>query len=163
VTVWRHHFKIIGEILSPFKKLDNMPIQPPGASGIKGQLILEQEYVPGLKDLDGFSHIYILYVFHKIKESRLSVTPYLDTHVRGVFATRAPSRPNPIGLSIVKLLSIDKNILHIENLDMLDGTPVLDIKPYVAPFDDQNDVQIGWLSEFVDGVKQKRSDERYNG
>lgn len=163
MTEWRQYFNIIGTIHSPFIELDNMPIQPPGASGIKGQLVLEQEFVPGLKDLDGFSHIYILYVFHKIKDSRLSATPYLDTQIRGVFATRAPSRPNPIGLSIVRLLSIEKNILHIENLDMLDGTPVLDIKPYVAPFDSQNDVKIGWLSEFVDGVKQQRSDERYNG
>ncbi len=151
-------FNQIGIIHSPFSSPKNMPIQPPGASGISGQLVLEPEYVPGLKDLEGFSHIYLLYIFHKVSESHLSVTPYLDTHLRGVFATRAPSRPNPIGLSIVRLLSIENNILNIENLDILDGTPVLDIKPYIPPFDDQVNVRIGWLTEIADGVKHKRSE-----
>ncbi len=163
MAVWKNEFKIIGKITSPFENLSDMPIQPAGATGIKGELVLEQEYLPGLKDLDGFSHIYILYVFHKMKESRLSVTPYLDTHIRGVFATRAPSRPNPIGLSIVRLLSIKKNILLIENVDMLNGTPVLDIKPFIPHFDDQSEIRIGWLTELAEGVYQKRSDQRYDG
>ena len=156
-----HGFHQIGIIHSPFDNLSNMPIQPAGASGIQGQIVLDQQYVPGLKDLDGFSHIYILFIFHKSSETHLSVTPYLDTHVRGVFATRAPSRPNPIGLSIVHLLSIENNILNIENLDMLDRTPVLDIKPFIPPFDEQVDVRIGWLTDIAIGVKQKRSDERF--
>ena len=151
-------FHQIGIIHSPYSRLENMPIQPAGASGIQGQLVVEPEYAPGLQDLEGFSHIYLLYIFHKVSESHLSVTPYLDTHLRGVFATRAPSRPNPIGLSIVRLLSIDNNILNIENLDILDGTPVLDIKPYIPPFDDQVNVRIGWLTEIADGVKHKRSE-----
>ena len=161
MKTWKREFKIIGVINSPFKNLSDVPIQPAGAQGIRGQLVLEQAYLSGLKDLDGFSHIYILFLFHKMKESRLSVTPYLDSQVRGVFATRAPARPNPIGLSIVRLLSIEENILHIENLDMLSESPVLDIKPYVPKFDDQSDVRIGWLSEIADGVKHKRSDDRY--
>lgn len=154
-------FHQIGIIHSPFNSLDNMPIQPAGALGIQGQLVMEPEYVQGIKDLGGFSHIYILYVFHKVSEYHLSVTPYLDSQVRGVFATRAPTRPNPIGLSIVHLLSIEKNIINIENLDILDGTPVLDIKPYIPPFDEQVNVRIGWLTDIAYGVKHKHSDERF--
>lgn len=154
-------FQPIGIIHTPFKKIQNMPIQPASASGIKGKLILKPEFTQGLQDLDGFSHIYLIYFLHKVKDYQLRVIPFMDNVIRGVFSTRAPKRPNPIGLSVVKLVSIEKNILYLENVDMLDGTPVLDIKPYVPSFDLQDDFQVGWLEETGDAVKTKRSDGRF--
>ena len=98
-----------------------------------------------LADLDGFSHIILLCHLHKTGSYRLKVVPFLDTQPRGLFATRAPSRPNPIGLSVVELLRIDGNKLEIQGVDLLDGTPVLDIKPYVGEFDDRGQSRAGWL------------------
>jgi tRNA-Thr(GGU) m(6)t(6)A37 methyltransferase TsaA len=154
-------YKPIGIIYTPYKNIKDMPIQPSGASGVSGKLVLDPQYSTALQDLDGFSHIYLLYHFHKVADSQLIVTPFLDSRPHGVFATRAPKRPNPIGLSVVKLMSIDNNILILENVDILDGTPVLDIKPYVPAFDKPGDVQVGWLAGCSDDVKSKRSDERF--
>ena len=151
----------IGIIHSPFKKLEGMPIQPKGAAGIKGTIELFEEYRAGLKDLDGFSHIILLYHLHRSRGFNLQVIPYMDTKSRGLFATRAPKRPNPIGLSIVQLDRIETGVLYVQNLDVLDGTPLLDIKPYVPEFDRQLQIRTGWLEQFKDSVDSQKSDNRF--
>ena len=122
-----------------------MPIQSGGAKGTPGQINLDRRFAGGLKDLEEFSHIIILYHFHLSGGYCLSVKPFLDDEVHGVFATRAPRRPNQIGFSIVRLVSIEGNILNIEDVDVVDGTPLLDIKPYVPEFDSRHAEKIGWL------------------
>lgn len=154
-------YQPIGTVHSPFQDIKGMPIQPAGASGIRGSIEIEPEFVEGLKDLEGFSHVILLYHFHRARESKLLVTPFMDTQLRGVFATRAPKRPNPIGLSVVKLLSVDGNVLQIENLDILDGTPLLDIKPYVPEFDEHPAERVGWLAQARGMVVKRRSDARF--
>ncbi len=154
-------YQPIGTIHSPFTDLKDMPIQPSAARGVEGQVILAEEYVPALSDLDGFSHIYLLYHLHLSKNYDLKVVPFLDDKPRGLFATRAPRRPNPIGLSVVWLLAIKGNILEIADLDIIDGTPLLDIKPYVAEIESAEDHKIGWLSQYKDQLAKKRSDGRF--
>ncbi len=151
----------IGIIHTPFMEPEGMPIQAIDAVGIRGRVELLPALVDGLKDLDGFSHIILLYHFHRSTQPRLTVTPFLDTRSRGVFATRAPSRPNPIGLSIVKLLAVKKNILRVENVDMLDATPLLDIKPYVPQFDHRDARRVGWLQEVAQSPDGRKSDNRF--
>ncbi len=151
----------IGVIHSPFSELSNMPIQPGGAKGIEGSVEIFPEYQNGLKDLDGFSHIILLYHFHGSRGFNLEVIPFLDNTPRGVFSTRAPKRPNAIGLSIIKLQKIRDNILYIENVDILDGTPLLDLKPYVPKFDEQADVRAGWFEKSSKNVTQTKSDQRF--
>lgn len=153
--------KPIGFIYSPYKKLEGMPIQPSGAIGVKGHIEILPEYADGLADLDGFSHIILLYVFHMTSKVNLTVTPFLDPNPRGVFATRAPTRPNPIGLSIVKLLSIKGSTIQIENVDVINGTPLLDIKPYIPEFDQYSEVQVGWLEGKKGEVGKTRADKRF--
>jgi tRNA-Thr(GGU) m(6)t(6)A37 methyltransferase TsaA len=116
-----------------------------------------------LKDLDGFSYVILLYVFHQVGGVKLTVTPFLDSEPRGIFATRAPSRPNPIGLSVVKLLGIEGKMLLVENLDILDGTPLLDIKPYVPEFDHRLDARLGWLEKVRGKARAMKSDDRFRG
>jgi tRNA-Thr(GGU) m(6)t(6)A37 methyltransferase TsaA len=154
-------YRPIGIIHTPFKEVENMPIQPSGAAGIPGTVDLYPEFAEGLKDLDGFSHLILLYHFHESRRYKLIVTPFLDSEHRGVFATRAPKRPNPIGLSIVRLIRIRGSTLDIENVDILDGTPLLDIKPYVPEFDHQQTCRIGWLEQARGKVEKHRSDERF--
>jgi len=154
-------YRPIGVIHSPFTDLEGMPIQPTGASGIRGTVEVFPEFAEGLKDLDGFSHITLLYHFHRVQGATLVVTPFMDSQPHGVFATRAPKRPNPIGLSIVRLLGIEQNILRIENVDILDGTPLLDIKPYVPEFDQPPADRVGWLGQAKGRVQSKRSDGRF--
>jgi tRNA-Thr(GGU) m(6)t(6)A37 methyltransferase TsaA len=154
-------YRPIGVIHSPFTGIEGMPIQPTGASGIQGTVEVFPEFTEGLKDLEGFSHIILLYHFHRVQEVKLVVTPFMDSQPRGVFATRAPKRPNPIGLSIVKLLGIEQNTLHIENVDILDGTPLLDIKPYVPEFDHHPADRVGWLEQAKGRVQSKKSDGRF--
>ncbi|HUX23742.1 MAG TPA: tRNA (N6-threonylcarbamoyladenosine(37)-N6)-methyltransferase TrmO, partial [Burkholderiales bacterium] len=137
--------KPIGTIHTPFTKSEGMPIQPAGAAGVQGTVEVFQDFQAGLKDLDGFSHIILLYVFHRSEGFNLEVVPFMDTKPHGVFATRAPRRPNPIGLSIVELDRIEDGLLHVRNVDILDGTPLLDIKPYVPEFDSHASVRTGWL------------------
>jgi tRNA (adenine37-N6)-methyltransferase len=151
----------IGIIHSPFKDLSGMPIQPAGESSAPGTLEILPEFSPGLKDLQGFSHIILLYHLHKARRTSLTVTPFLDSQPHGVFATRAPHRPNPIGLSVVRLVRIEGHTLYVDNLDVLDGTPLLDIKPYVPEFDQQPDVRLGWLESVKGKVKSTRSDDRF--
>jgi len=154
-------YRPIGVIHSPFTDIEGMPIQPTGAFGIKGTVEVFPEFVEGLKDLEGFSHVILLYHFHRVQGAKLVVTPFMDSRPHGVFATRAPKRPNPIGLSIVRLLGIEQNILRIENVDILDGTPLLDIKPYVPEFDQPPADRMGWLEQAKGRVQSKRSDGRF--
>jgi tRNA-Thr(GGU) m(6)t(6)A37 methyltransferase TsaA len=154
-------YRSIGIVHSPFNEIQGMPIQPSGASGVPGTVEVYPEYAEGLKDLGGFSHIILLYHFHEARESRLIVTPFMDSQPRGVFSTRAPNRPNPIGLSVVKLLRIEGPQLYIENVDILDGTPLLDIKPYVPEFDHYPADRAGWLEKASGMVHTKRSDDRF--
>ena len=135
----------IGFISSPFADKSQMPIQASLSKTI-GQIEVLPEFAEGLRDIEGFSHIILLYVFHQSSGYELSVTPFLDTQKRGLFATRYPARPNPIGLSVVKLLMRRGNILEIEGVDVLDGTPLLDIKPYVPDFDVRTADKIGWYA-----------------
>lgn len=155
-------YRQIGIIHSPFKKTEGMPLQPTGARSICGTIDLRPEYAPGLKDLEDFSHITLLYHFHRMKNMKLQVIPFLDSRPHGIFATRAPSRPNPIGISTVKLTKIENNTLHIENVDILDGTPLLDIKPYVPEFDQYSPERIGWLEDVTDLASDKKSDSRFD-
>ena len=154
-------FQQIGVIHTPYLKLEGMPIQPAGALGIKGTVEVFEEFQSGLKDLDGFSHIILLYYFHQSKNCKLRVVPFLDSTPKGLFSTRAPNRPNNIGISIVKLERIEERILYIQNIDILNGTPLLDIKPYVPDFDVQNDVRSGWLEKAKGKVSDKYSDDRF--
>lgn len=154
-------YRAIGVVHSPFSTIEDMPIQPRGAAGVRGEVEVLPELAEGLKDLDGFSHIILLYHFHQAGEPRLTVTPFLDHSPHGVFATRAPSRPNPIGLSILRLVAVEGNRLSVENVDILDGTPVLDIKPFVPEFDRPERVRAGWLEKARGQVDDKRSDDRF--
>lgn len=138
-------YEPIGIVHSPFKEPEGAPIQPSRAKGAAGTVEVFPEYAEGLCDLDGFSHIILLCHLHRTGSYRLKVVPFLDTQLRGLFATRAPSRPNPIGLSVVELVEIDGNTLAVRNVDFLEGTPVLDIKPYVGEFDDRANSRMGWL------------------
>jgi tRNA-Thr(GGU) m(6)t(6)A37 methyltransferase TsaA len=154
-------YQPIGIIHSPYKNLQDMPIQPGGAQNVLGELVVNPHLSAGLTDLDGFSHLYLIYHFHKTQSHQLIVQPFLDDQPHGVFSTRAPKRPNPIGLSIVRLIAIKANVLVLENVDILDGTPILDIKPYVPAFDAPENVEIGWLTGKDQGANTKRSDERF--
>jgi tRNA-Thr(GGU) m(6)t(6)A37 methyltransferase TsaA len=151
----------IGVIHTPFKDTAGVPIQPRAAKGIKGSIEILPDYAEGLKDLDGFSHIILLYHLHLSKGFSLKVTPFLDNTLRGLFATRAPKRPNPIGLSVVRLIEIKGNVLRIEEIDVVDGTPLLDIKPYIPEFDKKKTFRIGWLTDRVKDAKNKRADKRF--
>jgi tRNA-Thr(GGU) m(6)t(6)A37 methyltransferase TsaA len=155
-------FQPIGIIHSPHKKREETPIQPVYAQGIEGSIELFERYTDGLRDLDGFSHIHLLYHFHQAGEARLIVKPFLDNVPRGVFATRGPWRPNPLGLSLVRLRRIDGNIIHIEDVDVLDGTPLLDIKPYVTRFDVRENVRCGWQEHVDEQTAQVRGRRRFN-
>jgi tRNA-Thr(GGU) m(6)t(6)A37 methyltransferase TsaA len=155
-------YRKIGVIHTPFNSQAGMPIQPAGASGVQGEVEVFPEYAQGLKDLDGFSHLVLLYHFHRAGRAQLLVVPFLDIEVRGVFATRAPSRPNPIGLSVVRLLSVEENLLSVSNIDVLDGTPLLDVKPYVPEFDQPRVDRIGWLADVSDRAARRRADGRFD-
>ena len=154
-------FSPIGVIHSPFLEPEGMPIQPPGADGIQGTVEVFEDFRKGLKDLDGFSHIILLYLFHRSYGFHLRIVPFMDREPHGLFATRAPKRPNPIGLSVVQLDRIEDGVLHIKNVDILDGTPLLDIKPYVPEFDAQGKVRTGWLEKAKKTVSSRKSDARF--
>lgn len=152
----------IGKIHTPFKRKEGMPIQSAGSIGIKGTVILKKKFSQGLLDLDKFSHIYLIYCFHRSRGFNLQVIPFLDDKPHGVFATRAPRRPNPIGISVVKLISINDNILEVENVDMLDGTPLLDLKPYVSQFDIHAIEKNGWINNKTGYPNEIISDNRFS-
>lgn len=154
-------YKPIGIIHSPFHEREGMPIQPRGAQGVRGTIELMPEYSEALVDLDGFSHIILLYHFHRSDRCNLTIKPFLDNSPHGVFSTRAPNRPNPIGISVVELERIHDNILHIMNVDILDETPLLDIKPYAPQFDYYENASSGWLAHAKDTVYDTVSDDRF--
>ena len=154
-------YKPIGIIHSPFKDVKGMPIQPSGAKGVAGTIEIRPDFIEGLKDLDGFSHIMLIYHFHLSKGYTLSVKPFIDDKLHGVFATRAPRRPNPIGISVVKLIRVEGNFLHIENVDIIDGTPLLDIKPYISEVDVHEAEKTGWLSGKAEKMHNVKADERF--
>jgi tRNA-Thr(GGU) m(6)t(6)A37 methyltransferase TsaA len=153
--------KPIGVIHSPFTDVKAMPIQPVSENSAAGRVEVFAEFAAGLKDLEGFSHVFLLYHFHRSQTYSLSVTPFLDTEPRGLFATRAPNRPNPIGLSLVRLVGIEGARLHVENIDVLDGTPLLDIKPHVPEFDCAPEARIGWLEKAAAEMRKKVADDRF--
>lgn len=138
-----------------------MPIQPAGANGIKGTIELKKEFTDGLLDLEGFSHIILIYHFHESDGFALQVKPFLDDKIHGIFATRAPKRPNPIGFSVVKLIKIEGHLLTIENADMLDKTPLLDIKPFIPAFDATRSATSGWMNHPEKNLKNFKSDNRF--
>jgi tRNA-Thr(GGU) m(6)t(6)A37 methyltransferase TsaA len=157
-----YRFQSIGVVHSPFQDPEGMPIQPGTGQGARGTIVLEPALTPGLQDLEGFSHLILVYYFHQAGEYQLQVKPFLDDTKRGLFATRAPRRPNPIGISVVRLLGIEDNVLQVQDLDILDGTPLLDIKPYVPEFDRQEEVRIGWLEKQRGRIPGKLSDDRFS-
>ncbi len=156
-----HEIKPIGIIHSPHHTIEDMPIQPKGASDIEGYVLVNEKYTTGLKDLEGFSHIYLLYSFHEARRTELLVTPFMDKQTRGVFATRSPLRPNHIGISIVELKKVKGNKIIVKGVDILDGTPLLDIKPYMEKFDGVQESVSGWLKAGDEEIRLKRSDNRF--
>ena len=152
----------IGIIHTPFNDIKGMPIQPLAAEGVKGHIELFPKYIEGLIDLMGFSHITLLYQLHKINGYDLMVKPFMDNTEHGIFATKSPKRPNAIGLSTVKLLGIENNVIHIEMVDMLNGTPLIDIKPFFSKFDNRTNTKSGWLDNQENiPIRELRSDERF--
>lgn len=149
----------IGVVRTPFRESAGTPVQPRMADGARGTVEISEEYVEGLADLDGFDRIWLICWFDRAREPRLRVTPYLDDNERGLFATRAPSRPNPIGISSVRLLGIEGNTLEVADVDLLDGTPLLDLKPYSPRFDCFPEARSGWLD--ASGQKAGRADDRF--
>ena len=154
-------YKAIGIIHSPFERPDGTPIQPTGAWGIKGKVNMFPHYVEGLRDIEGFSHIILIYHFHLSGKAPLTVKPYMDTESHGVFAMRGPSRPNSIGISIVRLMEVEGPVLHVQDVDIVDGTPLLDIKPYVPEFDVRDVESIGWLEKNVHKLSESKDDGRF--
>lgn len=154
-------YKPIGVIHSPNKEPKGAPIQAAAARGIKGTVEVYPEYAEGLKDLEGFSHVFLLFHLHLANGHPLIVKPFLDDKTHGVFATRSPCRPNLIGLSTVRLRKVDKNILYVEDLDVIDGTPLLDINPYVPKFDNRRTRKIGWLEGKTGKLKETKDDGRF--
>ena len=143
-------FRPVGTVLSPFRKPEDLPpprFAPPGFfAKARGEIVVQDEFAPGLDGLEGFSHIIVLFVFHKSSKSDLKVVPPGEKKSRGVFATRSPRRPNPLGLSILRLLGREGNRLRVSGLDLIDGTPILDIKPYTGR-DRKSRIRTGWLRE----------------
>jgi tRNA-Thr(GGU) m(6)t(6)A37 methyltransferase TsaA len=160
VKTERINYEPIGYVRTEHTDPEQTPIQPVYATGHRGRVELRAAYADGLKDLAGFSHLYLIYHFHRAGPPKLRVKPFLQDVKRGVFATRAPCRPNPIGLSIVRLRGIEGNVLLIDDVDVLDGTPILDIKPYVARFDCITGTRDGWHDE-VDPATATRLGRRH--
>ncbi len=154
-------YRPIGIIHSPYKTPEGTPIQPTHTQGLEARVEVFSEYSEGLTDLAGFSHIYLIYHFHLSKKFSLTVKPFLDPEPHGLFSTRAPSRPNSIGLSVVRLSGINENILHVLNIDVLDGTPLLDVKPYIPEFDVRKVDKIGWVKENIQKLDETEDDGRF--
>jgi len=154
-------FAPIGFIRSEHKNHSEIPIQPVFAVGCRGRAEIFPQYEEGLCDLEGFSHIYILYHFHKAAPVRLSVKPFLEDTTHGVFATRAPCRPNPIGLSLARLIKREANVLFLDDIDILDGTPILDIKPFITRFDIRRNARSGWQEKVDDKTASERGKRGY--
>jgi tRNA-Thr(GGU) m(6)t(6)A37 methyltransferase TsaA len=154
-------YQPIGVIHSPFQDPKEMPIQPTSEASAPGTVEIFPEFAEGLDDLSGFSHVILIYHLHQARAAKLKVRPFLDTTERGVFATRAPARPNPIGLSTVELRRVEGNRLYLGNVDVLDGTPLLDIKPFVPDFDGPAGARVGWYESARARFRATRSDDRF--
>lgn len=152
-------FKPIGIIHSPFTGNEDIDVRkfsdPQGFDQVRGKLEIFKEYERGLKDVEGFSHVMAIYVFHESRGYQLHTKPFLDDQLRGVFSTRSPHRPNPLGLTVVRVLEREGNILKVSGIDMLEGTPLLDIKPY-TPRDQKSHIKIGWLEDRIKKGRSKR-------
>ncbi len=153
----------IGVIHSDHAEAGRTPIQPVYAKGCKGRIEVFPEYADGLRDIEGFSHLYLIYHFHRAEPARLIVKPFLQDVEHGLFATRAPCRPNAIGLSVVRLERRDGNLLYVDGVDILDGTPLLDIKPYTAKFDRFDTDRNGWQDDVDEGTARRRGRRDYHG
>ena len=154
-------YKPIGIIRSPFKEPQGTPIQPSAGRDIEGIVEIFPEYVKGLEDLEGFSHIILIYHLHLSKPYLLKVKPFMDDKLRGLFATRAPSRPNPIGISVVRLDKVAGGTLYIRDVDIVDNTPLLDIKPYVPEFDLREKIKRGWLDKNIHKLRKTKDNGRF--
>ncbi len=155
----------IGIIRTPHTVVAGMPVQNVGAEDVQGTIEIAPEYAAGLRDLEGFSHLILLYHLHQMRGYALTVRPYIagpDGPERGVFATRSPRRPNALGLTVVRLTEVRQNTLDIVGVDMLDGTPLLDIKPYVPAFDARTAERIGWFTDMIERAAFTRADERFH-
>lgn len=151
----------VGVIRSPFTAAVGTPIQPAYAGGAEGEVIVAAPYAEALNDIEGFERVWLIYWMDRVGGFQPRVTPYRDTRAHGLFATRAPCRPNPIGLSVVRLLRREGYILHVSDLDILDDTPLLDIKPYVPEFDAHPRSRAGWFEE--PGEDRRLADDRFHG
>jgi len=155
-------YESIGVIRTPFESPDGMPIQPVGTDATEGTVKVNSSYADGLADLNGFSHCILLYHFHASgDDAPLSVEPFLDDEQRGVFSTRAPKRPNPIGLSVVSVESVEGRELTVGDIDVVDGTPLLDVKPLVPEFDVPSETETGWMDASESIIRSKQADERF--
>jgi len=154
-------YKPIGVVDTPFQDIRGMPIQPAGAPNAQGQVHIFPQYAEGLEGLEVFSHIILIYHFHRVERAELTVVPFLDSEHHGVFCTRAPARPNPIGLSVVLLEARDGNTLQVSGVDILNKTPLLDIKPYVPAFDRYSPERIGWYAKAEGQANITKSDDRF--
>jgi tRNA (adenine37-N6)-methyltransferase len=154
-------FTPIGVIRTPFTELAGMPLHTIAAVGVQGTVELNPALAPGLQDIAGFDYVILIYHQHRSRGSTLTVTPFLDNQPRGIFATRAPTHPNPVGISVVRLLGVEGSTLRIEEVDILDGTPLLDIKPYVPAFDARATERIGWYAANLQNVHTTRADDRF--
>jgi len=156
-------FVPIGVIRSSHTVAKQTPVQPVYAKECLGQAVLLPEYADGLRDLEGFSHVYLLYQFHLAEAPKLTIQPYTDDRPHGIFATRHERRPNPIGLSLVRLVKVEGNVVHLMGVDILDGTPLLDIKPYVPRFDAVENPRGGWTELVDDAVARQRGLRDFKG
>lgn len=145
------NFEPIGIVHSPFKEKKDIHkyrlINPRGFDTVRGELEVYEQFAEGLRDIDGFSHIVLIFAFHKSEEKKLFAHPPFDDKRRGVFSTRSPNRPNPIGFSVLQLIRRDENVLQVQGVDMIEGTPILDIKPYTSR-DQKPEARFGWLEKF---------------
>jgi len=152
----------VGVVRSPFAGLEGMPLQSVAAGEVRARVEIREELVAGLRDLDGFSHLHLITHLHRGAPGGLEVLPFLDDTMRGIFATRSPRHPNPIGISVVRLEGIAGSVLEITGVDLLDGTPVLDIKPYVPAFDSFAAERTAWLEHAARRVHEVRADRRFD-
>lgn len=153
--------QVIGRIRTPFTEAPGTPIQPAYAKGAEGEVVVDARFAAALEDVDGFERLWLVYLMDRVGPFRPRVVPYRDTTERGLFATRSPSRPNPIGLSVVRLLSREGRILRVADVDVLDGTPLLDLKPYVPEFDAFPSSRAGWFD--ASGSDRRVADGRFHG
>ncbi|HEY5317008.1 MAG TPA: tRNA (N6-threonylcarbamoyladenosine(37)-N6)-methyltransferase TrmO [Solirubrobacteraceae bacterium] len=155
-------YRPVGVLRSPFTRLEGMPLQSVAAGEVRARIEMDDELAPGLKDLDGFSHLHLVSHLHRGAPGGLEVVPFLDDTVRGIFATRSPRHPNPIGISVVRLLAVSGTVLEIAGVDLVDGTPILDIKPYVPAFDSFAAERTGWLEKAAERVHDVTADRRFD-